>query len=75
MYIKKGKQINQKYTSNICKYILTFVLVNTDQTLNWISRISRSGSLELLSLMQSFSLKEVILYSQSEKAKKCFTNY
>ena len=75
MYIKKGKQINQKYTSNTCKYILTFVLVNTDQTLNWISRISRSGSLELLSLMQSFSLKEVILYSQSEKAKKCFTNY
>ena len=34
IYIEKGKQINQKYTSNICKYISTFVLVNTDQTLN-----------------------------------------
>ena len=36
IYIEKGKQINQKYTSNICEYISTFVLVNTDQTLNWL---------------------------------------
>ena len=36
MYIEKGKQINQKYTSNICKYISTFVILNTDQTLNWL---------------------------------------
>ena len=33
MYIKKGKQINQNYASNICKYISTVVLVNIDQTL------------------------------------------
>jgi hypothetical protein len=33
MDIKKEKQINQKYTSEICKYISTCVLFNTDQTL------------------------------------------
>ena len=36
IYIEKGKQINQKYTSNICEYISTFVLVNTDQTFELI---------------------------------------
>ena len=36
MDIWKEKQINQNYTSDICKYILTCVLVNTDQTLNWL---------------------------------------
>ena len=39
-----------------------------------ISQISCSGSTELLPLMQSFSLKEVILYSQSGKSGKYFTN-
>ena len=31
MDIWKGKQINQNYTSDICKYISPCVLVNTDQ--------------------------------------------
>ena len=34
MDIWKGKQINQNYNSDICKYISTCVLFNTDQTLN-----------------------------------------
>ena len=35
MNIGEGKQINQKYTSDICKYILTCVHFNTEQTLNF----------------------------------------
>ena len=37
MNIWKGNQINQNYTSDICKYILTCVLFNTDQTLKMYS--------------------------------------
>ena len=39
-----------------------------------ISRISRSGSTELLLSIKSCCLKEAIVYSQSGKFGKCFTN-
>ena len=54
MNIGEGKQINQKYTSDICKYVSTFVLVNTDQTLNW---------LEILEMFKL--LFNLLLYTQS----------
>ena len=57
------------------------LLINTDKNilgnsnqLVTVSWISRSGSTELLPLMQSFSLKEAILYSQSREIREMFTN-
>ena len=69
MGIWKGKQISQNYTGDICKYILTCVLVNTDQTLNWLEIFREVYGFFWLSMWRNVEWMWCFGYSSSQKCK------